>query len=82
MNEVNKWALLCVMHTTLARAGEVGGPEKFHRDKGLFRAHIIHFPHGSGEDTTPFAVVMLRPLKYAAPLGYVVWVRWCTFIKS
>jgi hypothetical protein len=64
--EVNKWALLCVMHATLARAGEVGGPDKFNKDEGLSRAHIIHFPEGSGNDKTPFAVVMLRPLKSGA----------------
>lgn len=64
--EVNKWALLCVMHATLARSGEMGGPEKFSADGGLSRAHIIYFPEGSGDDKTPFAVVMLRPLKSGA----------------
>jgi hypothetical protein len=66
VSEVNKWALLCVMHAVLARAGEVGGSEKFDPGQGLSRAHIIHFPLGAGADTTPFFIVMLRPLKSGA----------------
>ena len=64
--EVNRWALLCVMHAVLARAGEVGSSEKFDPDMGLSRAHIIHFPNGAGSDVTPFYIVMLRPLKSGA----------------
>ena len=66
VGEVNRWALLCVMHAVLARAGEVGSCERFDPATGLSRAHIIHFPDGAGTDVTPFYIVMLRPLKSGA----------------
>ena len=66
VGEVNRLALLCVMHAVLARAGEVGSGEKFDPGEGLSRAHIIHFPGGAGADATPFFIVMLRPLKSGA----------------
>ena len=66
IRELNRWALACVMHAALARAQEVGGDQRFDPNTGLSRAHITYYPEGAGSDRTPFAILMLRPLKSGA----------------